>query len=44
MNTEQMRQALLRAYPSTSWKNKVTKMNEQQVFAVYTRLKNQKKL
>lgn len=44
MNTEQMRQALLGAYPGPRWAEKVKRMSEGQVFTVYTRLKNNKKL
>lgn len=40
MNTVQMRRALLEEYPSESWKRKVDKMPDAQVFAVYNRIKN----
>lgn len=41
MNTEQMRAALISAYSGVAWKNKVKKMPEDQVQAVYLRLKAQ---
>lgn len=41
MNTEQMRAAVISAYPSASWKNKVKKMPEDQIAAIYLRLKAQ---
>lgn len=44
MTTEQMRQALLKAYSGDRWKQKVIKMSEAQVFAVYTKFKNQNKI
>lgn len=44
MNTEQMRQALLSAYFGPRWAAKVKAMSEGQVFAVYTRLKNENKI
>lgn len=44
MNTEQMKQALLKAYPGNRWAEKVKKMSEGQVFTVYTRLKNAGKI
>lgn len=41
MTNEQMRQWLLGHYPrSSTWPDKVKKMSDAQVFAVYTRLKN----
>lgn len=44
MNTEQMRQAILGAYSGPRWADKVKKMSEGQVFAVYNRLKNNNKI
>ena len=44
MTTEQMRQALLRAYSGEAWKKKVIKMHTDQIFVVYTRLKNAGKI
>lgn len=44
MNTEAMRQALLKAYPGKNWEAKVKKMPDAQVFTVYTRLKNARKI
>lgn len=41
MNTEQMRAALISVYSGAAWKNKVKKMPEDQVQAVYLRLKSQ---
>lgn len=44
MTTEQMRQALLRAYSGEGWKKKVLKMPADQIFVVYTRIKNAGKI
>lgn len=44
MNTEQMRQALLKAYSGRRWEDRVKKMSDGQVFVVYTRLKNTGKI
>lgn len=44
MTTEEMRQALLRAYPGLRWQRKVKEMPDGQVFVVYTRLRNTGKL
>jgi hypothetical protein len=45
MNVEQMRAALIKAYPnSKTWKPKVLKMPEDQVFAVYSSMKRQGKI
>ena len=44
MTTEQMRQALLRAYSGEGWKRKVNNMPPDQIFVVYTRLKNTGKI
>lgn len=41
---EQMRKAIREAYSSEAWWAKVDKMSERQVFAVYTRLKSQKRI
>lgn len=39
-----MREALIKLYPGPKWKYKVEHMTEAQVFAVYTRMKRDKKL
>lgn len=44
MTTEQMRQVILGAYPGPKWADKVKKMSEGQVFAVYNRLRNANKI
>lgn len=44
MSPQQMRQAILSAYPGANWPAKVSKMSDQQVFVVYTRLRNSKKI
>lgn len=41
MNNDQMRNALLAAYSSARWSNKVKLMKDDQVQAIYFRLKNQ---
>ena len=38
MTTEQMRQAILVKYPGEAWKQKVAKMSDAQVQAIYFRL------
>lgn len=38
------REALIKAYASESWRQKVNKMPPDQVIAVYLRFKNQNKL
>ncbi len=44
MDTESKRQALLSAYSTASWRNKVLAMSEDQVVAVYLRLKKSGKV
>lgn len=44
MSTDEMRQALKRVYPGPKWSHKVDQMNNEQVIAVYVRLKQQNKL
>ena len=44
MNTNQKRQELLKAYDSPKWHDKVKKMSDAQVVAIYLRLKQQNKL
>lgn len=44
MTAEQMRQAILSAYSGPKWRERVTKMPDAQVFVIYNRLKNNKKL
>lgn len=41
---DQKRQALLHAYPSHKWREKVNKMSDAQVIAIYLNLKRQKKI
>ena len=41
---ERKRQALLSAYPGDKWAEKVKKMSEAQVIAIYMNLKRQNKL
>ena len=38
MTAAQMRERLSKQYASEKWRNKVAKMSDSQVFAVYTRL------
>lgn len=38
------RDAVIRAYSSPKWEAKVNKMNDDQVFAIYARLKAQGKI
>lgn len=44
MAAEAERQALLKVYKSQKWANKVKKMRDDQVVAIYLRLKSQNKL
>lgn len=44
MSNIREREALKKAYPSKKWADKVNKMSEQQVAAVYLRLKSQGKI
>ena len=44
MSSEQMRSAILKAYDGKKKKNKVARMSDQQVIAIYYRLLNTKKL
>lgn len=44
MSIEQMRAALKKTYPGKSWAEKVDKMSDSQVLAVYNRLLYSKKL
>lgn len=44
MNTHQKREALKSAYSGKSWSRKVDKMPEDQVDAIYIRLRNQGKI
>jgi hypothetical protein len=43
-STEQKRQALLAAYSGQTWLDKVKKMSDEQVVAIYLRLKKQNKI
>ena len=43
-STERARQALLKAYPGKVWADKVNKMTDSQVVAIYMRLKAQGKI
>lgn len=40
MTIEQMRQALLKVYPGRNWQQKITRASDDQVFAIFTRLRN----
>lgn len=44
MSTEQMRAAVKNAYLGKKWENKVKKMSDNQVIAIYNRLLENKKL
>lgn len=44
MNINQMRDALKRAYPSKQWAEKVTKMRDDQIQAIYLRFKREGKI
>lgn len=44
MNDHQMREALKKAYPGKAWIEKVNKMSEPQVAAVYLRMKRENKI
>lgn len=44
MTTEQKREAIRAAYPGRKWAQKVNAMTEDQVVAVYLRLKQQNKI
>lgn len=44
MSVEQMRDALMKAYPGQRWSDKVKKMSDNQVIAVYYRMLNAKQL
>ena len=44
MNSVQMRDYVSKAYPGVAWKNKVSRMSDNQVLAVYTRLLHSGKL
>jgi hypothetical protein len=44
MSVELMRKAVEEVYPGEKWKNKVNKMRDSQVIAVYHRLLQNKKL
>lgn len=44
VTVEQQRQALLGAYSGPKWQQKVKKMSDSQVTAIYLRLKQQNKL
>jgi hypothetical protein len=43
-DVEKARQAVMGAYPSKRWRDKVKEMREDQVIAIYMRLKAQNKL
>jgi hypothetical protein len=43
LSPEQKRQAVLQAYPGGNWANKVIKMTDAQIHAVYIRLTSKKK-
>ena len=44
MSIEQMREALMKSYPSQKWQDKVLKMSDNQIIAIYTRMLNAKTL
>lgn len=44
MTTEQMRIELSKLYSGKSWRDKVNKMSDAQVFAVYNRMKRERKI
>lgn len=44
MKVEQKRKAVRQAYPSDKWKKKVDEMTDDQVTAIYIRLKGQGKV
>lgn len=44
MTTEQMRQQLLTVYPGQKWADKVRKMPDSQVIAIFRRFQNDGKL
>lgn len=44
MSPQQMRDAILKAYPGADWPAKVAKMSHQQVYVVYMRLLRTNKL
>lgn len=44
MTTEQMRSAVANAYTSLKWRNKVIKMSDAQVVAIFKRLREQGKI
>lgn len=44
MTVEQMRESISKAYNTDSWKNKVKKMNEANVIAVYYRFLREGKI
>lgn len=44
MNNQQKRTALKNAYPGKKWSDKVDKMDDQTVVAIYLRLKGQGKV
>jgi hypothetical protein len=43
-NIQIKREALYKAYPGAAWREKVKAMSEDQVVAVYLRLRNQNKI
>lgn len=44
MGVEQMRSAIVKAYPGKKWADKVKKMSDNQVIAIYNRLLQSGKL
>lgn len=44
MSDTSKRQDVAQAYDSVAWKNKVKRMTEQQIFAIWNRLKEQKRI
>lgn len=44
MSISEMKYYVASAYPGYNWKNKVVRMNEQQLFAIFNRLKDAGKI
>ena len=44
MSPDQMRQKILMVYPSPNWEDRIYKMSDIQVAAIYNRLLNQGKI
>lgn len=44
MSVEQMRACVIKVYDSPSWRNKVAKMGDGQIIAIYNSFKEKRKL